>query len=153
MAPRRGSQFQGGPPKALSSESASFSVERRAEESASFSVERHDDNDLSQSGRSRTSNENENENSTSNQDYSGPSSRDLQGEDKWEQDKIDIADRVARDETQALRRLKQFAYRVVILVAVGLGLAAFFTTQADEMSAFQSGVRPQRMIDSEMLCI
>jgi hypothetical protein len=146
MAPRRGSQYQGAksPTKAIApgTESSSFSLETLSTGDRSLKkIEDSDHNDLSLSGRSGSRSSNNNENSTTNQDFNGSSSRDLQGEDLHEQSKVNIADRVAHDETQALRRLKQFSYRIVILVAVGLGLTAFFKTQADEASAFQSGVR------------
>lgn len=62
-------------------------------------------------------------------------------DDPDQHSKANLADRVAFEESQALRRLKQFGYRVVILVAVGLGLAAFFVTQAEQTSAFQASVR------------
>jgi hypothetical protein len=62
-------------------------------------------------------------------------------DDPDQYEKANLADRVAYEEGRALRRLKQFGYRVVILVAVGLGLAAFFVTQAEQTSAFQTSVR------------
>jgi hypothetical protein len=62
-------------------------------------------------------------------------------DDPDQHSKANLADRVAYEESQALRRLKKFGYRVVILVAVGLGLAAFFVTQAEQTSAFQASVR------------
>jgi hypothetical protein len=62
-------------------------------------------------------------------------------DDQDQVSRANLADRVAYEEGQALRRLKQFGYRVVILVAVGLGLAAFFVTQAEQTSAFQTSVR------------
>jgi hypothetical protein len=62
-------------------------------------------------------------------------------DDQDQGSRANLADRVAYEEGQALRRLKQFGYRLVILVAVGLGLAAFFVTQAEQTSAFQTSVR------------
>lgn len=54
--------------------------------------------------------------------------------------KISIAEKVAEEEGKALARLKEFGHRIVILVAVGLGLTAFFLAQADETNAYQTSV-------------